>query len=240
MSIFPKKITLGENCIIHLKFVNHEKNNEVIKYILKVMDPNGKTILNINRNMILGGSSENNFVRELYYNVEIGNHFLPGKYIVDFYLYCKGIKVESITKDIDYFNVEKLSYFTDGKYTYIVNESIEETEFYVFDIDNEKKHFKIKGNDSIVLKEKFNYIQYANSKVDVIKEQSKRLYYKNPEYRLIENRLVNIVNNKEYELTDKEKKYYVGVGVIIDFVPIEFNKFIRKNIFLILNERTLI
>ena len=39
------------------------------------MDPNGKTILNINRNMILGGSSENNFVRELYYNVEIGNHF---------------------------------------------------------------------------------------------------------------------------------------------------------------------
>ena len=53
MSIFPKKITLGENCIIHLKFVNHEKNNEVIKYILKVMDPNGKTILNINRNMIL-------------------------------------------------------------------------------------------------------------------------------------------------------------------------------------------
>ena len=98
----------------------------------------------------------------------------------------------------------------------------------------------MKGNDSIVLKEKFNYIQYANSKVDVIKEQSKRLYYKNPEYRLIENRLVNIVNNKEYELTDKEKKYYVGVGVIIDFVPIEFNKFIRKNIFLILNERTLI
>ena len=69
-----------------------------------------------------------------------------------------------------------------------------------------KKYFKIKGNDSIVLKEKFNYIQYANSKVDVIKEQSKRLYYKNPEYRLIENRLVNIVNNKEYELTDKEKK----------------------------------
>lgn len=129
---FPKKITLGENCIIHLKFVNHEKNNEVIKYILKVMDPNGKTILNINRNMILGGSSENNFVRELYYNVEIGNHFLPGKYIVDFYLYCKGIKVESITKDIDYFNVEKLSYFTDGKYTYIVNESIEETEFLCF------------------------------------------------------------------------------------------------------------
>ena len=33
MSIFPKKITLGENCIIHLKFVNHEKNNEVIKTI---------------------------------------------------------------------------------------------------------------------------------------------------------------------------------------------------------------
>ena len=125
MSIFPKKITLGENCIIHLRFANSSENNEVIKYALKVINPSNEVVLNVNKSMILGTADERDFVREIYYNIETNKKFLPGKYIVDFYLYCKGIKVESITKDIDYFNIEKLSYLRDSKNTYIINESTE-------------------------------------------------------------------------------------------------------------------
>ena len=158
MSIFPKKITSGENCIIHLRFANSGGNNEVIKYVLKVTNPNNEVILDINKSMILGVVKDNDFVREIYYNVETNENFMPGKYIVDFHLYCKGIKVESMTKEIDYFNIEKLSYFIDDDSTYITNESSEETEFYIYNNKSKIKHYKINGKDSLVLNGNFNYI----------------------------------------------------------------------------------
>ena len=227
MSIFPKKITLGENCIIHLKFANSGENNEIIKYVLKVTNPNNEVILDINKSIILGVAEKKDFIREIYYNVQTSENFLPGKYTVDFHLYCKGIKVESITKDIDYFNIEKLSYFRDDANTYIINESSEETEFYVYNDKLKRKHYKISGKDSLILNEKFHYIQYANNKIDVVRKKAKQLYYKNPEYKLKGNKLINIKNNKEYKLSEEEKDYYSSIGNIINSIPLEFKKFIK-------------
>lgn len=240
MSIFPKKITLGETCIIHLRFANSGENNEIIKYTLKVTNPNNEFVLNVNKSMVLGAADKKDFVREIYYNIETNENFLPGKYIVDFYLYYKGIKVESITKDIDYFYIEKLSYLRDSKNTYIINESTEETEFFVYSDKAKKKYYKINGKDSIILNENFHYIQYANNKIDVIRKKSQKLYYKNPEYKLVSNKLINIKNKKEFKLSKKERDYYDSVGNIINFIPIEFKIFIKKEIFLQIDERNII
>lgn len=240
MSIFPKRITSGENCIIHLRFANSCENSEVIKYVLKVISPNNEVVLNINKSMVLGVAGTKNFVREVYYNVNTNKNFLPGKYIVDFYLYCKGIKVESMTKEIDYFNIEKLSYFIDDNNTYITNESDEETEFYVYNDKASIQHYIIKGKDSIILKGTYNYIQYANNKVDVIRKGSEKMYYKNPEYKLKGNKLMNINTNKEYRLTKKEIIYYSNVGNFIESIPLEFKKFIEDEIFLPANAKNII
>ena len=240
MSIFPKKITSGENCIIHLRFANSGGNNEVIKYVLKVTNPNNEVILYINKSMILGVVKDNDFVREIYYNVETNKNFMPGKYIVDFHLYCKGLKVESMTKEIDYFNIEKLSYFIDDDSTYITNESSEETEFYIYNDKSKIKHYKINGKDSLVLNGNFNYIQYANNKIDVIRKKSKNIYYKNPEYKLKDNKLININTNKEYKLSKKEMNYYNSVGNVIDSIPLDFKKFIKDEIFMLIDERNIV
>lgn len=240
MSIFPKKITSGENCIIHLRFTNSGVNNEVIKYVLKVINPNNEVVLDINRSMILGVVKDNDFVREIYYNVKTNENFMSGKYIVDFHLYCKGIKVESMTKEIDYFNIEKLSYFLDDDNTYITNESNEETEFFVYNDKSKIKHYKINGKDSLVLNGKFNYIQYANNKIDVIRKKTKQLYYKNPEYKLKDNKLININTKKEYKLSNKEFDYYSNVENFIESIPLEFKKLINDGIFLLTNERNII
>lgn len=240
MSIFPKKITSGENCIIHLRFANSGDNNEVVKYILKVKNPNNEVILDVNKSMILGMVKDNDFIREIYYNVETNENFLPGKYIINFYLYYKGIKVESVTKEIDYFNIEKLSYFIDDDNTYIINESSEETEFYIYNDKPKIKHYKIKGKDTLVLSGIFNYIQYANNKIDVIRKKSKKVYYKNPEYKLRNNKLININTNKEYKLSKKEINYYINAENFVETIPLEFKKMIKDEIFLLMNERNII
>ena len=240
MSIFPKKITSGENCIIHLKFANSGENNEIIKYILKVTNPNNEIVLDINKSMILGVVKDNAFVREIYYNVKTNENFIPGKYIVDFHLYCKGIKVESMTKEIDYFNIEKLSYFIEDNNTYITNESGEDTEFYIYKDKKKIKHYKIDGNDSLVLNGIFNYIQYANNKTDIIRKKSKNIYYKNPEYKIKDNKLININSNKEYKLSKEEINYYGNVENVIDSIPSDYNRMIEDEIFLSINERNII
>lgn len=240
MSIFPKKITSGENCIIHLRFANSGKNNEIIKYILKVINPNNEVILDINKSMILGIVKDSDFVREIYYDVKTNENFIPGKYIVDFHLYCKGIKVESITKEIDYFNIEKLSYFIENDNTYITNESSEDTEFYIYNDKSKIKHYKIKRKDSIVLEGIFNYIQYANNKIDVIKKRYKNIYYKSPEYKIKSNKLINVNTNKEYKLSKEEINYYSNVGNVIDSIPSDYNRMIEDNVFLSINERNII
>ena len=175
-----------------------------------------------------------------YYNVETNENFMPGKYIVDFHLYCKGIKVESMTKEIDYFNIEKLSYFIDDDSTYITNESSEKTEFYIYNDKSKIKHYKINGKDSLVLNGNFNYIQYANNKIDVIRKKSKNIYYKNPEYKLKDNKLININTNKEYKLSKKEMNYYNSIGNVIDSIPLDFKKFIKDEIFILIDERNIV
>ena len=97
MSIFPKKITLGENCIIHLKFANSGENNEIIKYVLKVTNPNNEVILDINKSIILGVAEKKDFIREIYYNVQTTkfNSQCDSKEAIYIFWICHGMEMRS-------------------------------------------------------------------------------------------------------------------------------------------------
>ena len=176
MSIFPKKLTHGETCIIHLNFASKIPRNKVIQYFLKVYNPKGKIIYNISKYTILVGNNED-FERQLYYPIHIGNSFLSGKYIVEFFFYIDGNKIISRTIDNDYFIVEKITHSINiengDRSIYLKNESSENIDFDLIYEEGKKyeiKHQFLEANGSSeypVLKENV-YIKYENGKLEKI------------------------------------------------------------------------
>lgn len=171
MSIYPKNISNGENLIIHLRFSNKGKKTQKVRYVLSVSDPNDKQIFFKENDLILG-IEKDEFTKQLYYSLYINSKFKPGKYIVKFYMICNGHIIESETKNNDYFYVENLKYYNFNDNTFIFNNSDEKTNFKLYKGTNIEK-FTINGKQTLKLKEKYNYIEYANNKIDLINDKSK-------------------------------------------------------------------
>ena len=172
MSIFPKKISNGENLIIHLRFSNKAQKIHNIKYVLSVLDPNKKEIFLKEDNIILGIGKEG-FVKQLYYSLYINNNCKPGRYIVNFYIICNGQVIYSDTKNNDYFYVEKLKYYNSKNKTVIHNISNEKTLFILYK-GKESKCFNINGKEKLNLEDKYDYIEYANNKFDIIENKEEQ------------------------------------------------------------------
>ena len=169
MSIYPKNISNGENVIIHLRFSNKSKIIQKIRYVLSVIDPDENQVFLKEDNLVLGVEEEE-FVKQLYYSLEIDGNFKPGKYIVQFYLVCKGHIIESVTKDNDFFFVEKLEYYYSNEKTVITNISNEKIKFKLHEGLNIEE-LTINGKEKIELEGKYDYIEYANNKIDLIEEK---------------------------------------------------------------------
>jgi len=169
MSIYPKNISNGENVIIHLRFSNKSKIIQKIRYVLAVIDSDENQVFLKEDNLVLGVEKEE-FVKQLYYSLEIDRNFKPGKYIVQFYLVCKGHIIESVTKDNDFFFVEKLEYYCFNEKTVITNISNEKTKFKLYKGLNIEE-LTINGKEKIELEGKYDYIEYANNKIDLIAEK---------------------------------------------------------------------
>ena len=85
---------------------------------------------------------------------------------------CNEHIIESETKDNDYFFVENLKYYNFNGNTIIINNSDEKTNFKLYKGTNIEK-FIINGKQKLKLKGKYNYIEYANNKIDLINDKSK-------------------------------------------------------------------
>ena len=85
---------------------------------------------------------------------------------------CNEHIIESETKDNDYFFVENLKYYNFNGNTIIINNSDEKTNFKLYKGTNIEK-FIINGKQKLKLKGKYNYIEYANNKIDLINGKSK-------------------------------------------------------------------
>lgn len=162
MSIFPKHIASGENVIIHLRFNNSKKNTKEITYYLKVFNPNNKIIYDKSDNIIVG-YGDNDYCNEIYHSIMIKNNFVPGKYIVDFYMNINGKKIESITKNNDFFYVEKIKYFKKDNKTIINNMSKEKVKCSLYGLT--KKTIELNGKEKIELDDSYNLIEYGNNQI---------------------------------------------------------------------------
>ena len=169
MSIYPKNICKEENVIIHLRFSNKGPKPQMIKYKLDVRDPYEKQVFYKEDDICLGIDKEE-YVKQLYYSLYINDNFKPGKYLVDFCIICNGHIIESITKDNDFFYVESLEYYNSENNTIIENNSPEKARFKVFK-EGIFEEFEIEGKQKMKLKEKYDYIEFANNKFDMIKEK---------------------------------------------------------------------
>ncbi len=229
MSIYPKNISKGENLIIHLRFSNKGKKNEIVKYKLYVQDPEGTNILKKEKNIYLG-VDDDEFVRQIYYSIHITDKFKPGKYLVKFYLICRGNIIESLTKDTDFFYVEDIKYFNLKGKTYIYNKSPENVNIELYDNNNISKTFNIKGNSTLEIPNSYKYIKYANNKFDIIKEK-KKIYIKNPLIKFNNNKLIDTKYGKEIKLTKEEiTEFKLLDDIFYDSKYI--SKFLEKSIIL--------
>ena len=161
MSIFPKKIADGENVIIHLRFINSKKNNRLVKYFLNVYNPKKELIYNSTEDIILGYG--NNYYNERYHSIMIQNDFIPGKYTVDFYMEVNGKKIDSLTKQNDYFYVEKIMFYKNNNDIILKNMSTEITKCMLY--GNSKEEIVLEGNETKRVNDEYQYIEYGNNQI---------------------------------------------------------------------------
>ena len=186
MSIFPRKLTKGENCIIHLRFTNSSMKLKKLHYSLKILNPNGDEIKNIADDFILGNSMEE-FKKEFYYCFDTNSNTMLGKYRVIPSFYYNGVELKSQTANFDYFVVEeiKVDVVNDKEY-YLTNLSNENTLVEFIKIKNGKNEYSkydIKGTEKV----KFNFdadkifIKYGNNFIEEIMKKNDKIYERKPE-----------------------------------------------------------
>ena len=169
MSIYPKNINKRENLIIHLRFSNKGSKPQKVTYKLSINSPDKKEIFYKEEDILLG-TDKTEYVKQLYHSIYISNRFKPGKYIVDFHMICNGHIIESLTKDNDYFYVEDLKYYISKNNTIVVNKSNEKTNFKLYKGGKSEEHI-IDGKQKLKFSEKYDFIEYANNRFDLIKEK---------------------------------------------------------------------
>ena len=93
----------------------------------------------------------------------IQNDFIPGKYIVDFYMEVNGKKVDSLTKQNDYFHVEKIDFYKNNNDIILKNMSNEITKCILY--GNNKEEIVLEGNETKRVNDEYQYIEYGNNQI---------------------------------------------------------------------------
>lgn len=228
MSIFPRRLTRGENCIIHLKFTNSNKTLKKIHYNLKILDPDGIEIENILDNFILG-ISKDEFKKEFYYCFKTKQNTKLGKYRVSLGFYYNGVLLKSQTSNFDYFVVEdvKVDVINDKEY-YLTNMSKENTIIDFIKIKNNKNfysNYELKGlekckfkidADKIFIKYGNNFIKEINEDLYKIYERKKELFWKNLDNKIL---IYNDISKKKTILENNESivwNFLDGINTNLD------------------------
>lgn len=213
MSIFPRRLTRGENCIIHLKFTNSSNILKKLHYNLRILDPEGEEIRNISNEFILGNNVDE-FKKEFYYCFNTNEKTQLGKYRVIPSFYYNGVKLKSQTANYDYFVVEEIQIQTiNDKEYFLINLSAEETKVeFIKQKQNkiEYTEYMMKGKE----KQKFNFdserifIKYGNNFIkeilndrDIIYERDYKIFWKKVEDRIF---IYKEDTNEKIMLSEKE------------------------------------
>ena len=175
MSIFPRKVCNGEYVIFHMGFKGILDKHKNISYCLELFNPNNELVLELKNNLLIRGNNKL-YEKDLYYPILIDDSFIPGKYVVNFYLIDDGKIIKSSTKDNDIFLVEKVNCFIENlnnkKIIVLENKSSEEVtlELYLEGKRRTKKEITLLPymKKEIETKSLYAYIEYGNNDFKII------------------------------------------------------------------------
>lgn len=139
MSIFPKRVTKGENVIVHFKIKNNQKV-KFISYEITFYDPIGNVVEVIKDTLL---SCEE---REVYFCHKVREDELPGKYYLKTKMYINGRVIGSFSSVADFYYVDELQVIN----TRDVNES---ESFIIKNIGMDMTPFQLINKEGIVLVE---------------------------------------------------------------------------------------
>ncbi len=226
MSIYPKRVTTGENVIIHLRFQNNGKREELVEYHLDVYNSLDELIFNKIDNILLG---KENYLYETYQSVAIDKSFIPGKYRVSFSLLCRGNVIQSDTKDWDQFYVEEVLCYKDKNSIYIYNPSNEEVSIKL--IGKKNKSINLKGKKDLIIEGSYDYYCYGNNKLFPIINKNGDIYQKKCSIRIQKDSLYDINTDKSYYLSNDDLERFHNLDLFVskkDIIGLE-NFFIKVN-----------
>ncbi len=172
MSIVPKRVSLGENVLIHICFRNIEGIFRKLKYESFVVSPSGKKfhVLRLREKIVppkIWGCTAytfNEFFQHEYHVLKIKKNFEIGKYKVDLSVWENNRVSHSQSYRYDYFFVEKITVKRIKKTMFsIKNESRAPCPIRVH-YKFKHKHLLLKGQETRILKDPF-FLIYANNDV---------------------------------------------------------------------------
>lgn len=103
MSIFPKRVTYGDNVIIHFKIESTVKPR-IIDYTIDMYNPKGEGKRIAQKSGLYADTVESYY----YYTVVGDDYSIPGRYFLKTKLYVNGRKVNSSSSEMDYFWIDKI------------------------------------------------------------------------------------------------------------------------------------
>lgn len=220
MSIFPRKLTRGENCIIHLKFENTGKKPKNIYYNLTILDPNGEKVEDITNNLLLG-CDNNEFKKELYYCFKTNKDTILGKYRVIPTFFYDGMKYKSKTSNFDYFLVEEINVENVAKNEFLLyNISLYATNIKILEKngDNIISHeVTLKSHERLKLKSeaKQKFIMYGNNYIEQLINNEDIIYMRDPKVFWKKQDENIIIYTEEDEIINLDNKY-MKIWILLD------------------------
>ena len=185
MSIFPKRVTYGENVIIHFK-INSSNKPRFIEYSIDVFNPNGEK-----KNIVKKKGLFSNTVETYYcYVVNKNEYNIPGQYFLKTNLYINGRKIYSLSAEMDYFWIDYIKnsvILLDGeKCIELINMGDSEVPYNILDKNGTiLKDDILQSKERIIIQKhhKEYYLKYGNNNIDRIGNQDEEILYKNVKLR---------------------------------------------------------
>lgn len=221
MSIFPRKLTRGENCIIHLKFENTGKKPKKILYNLTILDPNGDKVTDISDKFLLNCDSNSIFKKELYYSFNTSQNTALGKYRVIPTFYYDGMKYRSRTSNFDYFLVEEINVESIGNNEFLLKN---ESPYRANILLKENKHnncfinnIVLEGYEKRKIKTdaEQKFIMYGNNYLKELFDIEDIVYMRNSKMFWKKNKEKIIVYTKEDKVKILDDKY-LNIWILLD------------------------
>lgn len=165
MSVFPKRVCIGDNVIIHVKCTNFGNTIRYRKIFVKVISPLGKEFNILDGEIWKIPPANSSGIIEKYYLFKVTNSCEAGRYFVSIQIKNNNKITLSGTKETDYFYVDSIKIHKEKDKVILKNESPTVTKIKLI-FDNKIETVHLFGKRKIKISgKKLRFIMYGNNNI---------------------------------------------------------------------------